>query len=98
MNFNILQKKIQYLQQMKRERGEECETKKNNWLDIGFSTISYHDLWIMVFANRHQPFIDENIDGDWFNEYLLSQLLGMAVSVRNSIGEEIENSKRGEKQ
>ena len=35
---------------MKRERGEECETKKNNWLDTGFVP-----LLLVTVGERYFP-------------------------------------------
>jgi hypothetical protein len=41
---------IIYLQQMKRERGEECETKKNNWRNTDFTATIYNDNWFSPFS------------------------------------------------
>ena len=41
---------IIYLQQMKRERGEECETEKNNWRDTDFAATIYIDNWFSPFS------------------------------------------------
>lgn len=60
---------IIYLQQMKRERGEECETKKNNWLDTGFYAITSCDCWRTLFSNRYKHYVDADIDGAWFIEH-----------------------------